>query len=101
MASTFAQHKLRLALIDNSSSSLNEAVSNLKLPQEDVLAIEADVSSFDDMKKASKSVIDKFGKVNVLCLNAGTSAQGASTYNAKMDVWKKVSLCVYAGDFTF
>lgn len=90
LASTFAQQKLRLALIDNSSSSLNEAVSNLKLPQSDVLAIEADVSDFEAMKKASKSVLDKFGKVNVLCLNAGTSATGASTSNGKMDIWKKV-----------
>lgn len=81
---------MRLALIDNSASSLNEAVSKLNLPQSDVLAIEADVSSFDDMKKASKNVLDKFGKVNVLCLNAGTSATGASTSNGKLDIWKKV-----------
>jgi len=64
------------------------------LPESDVLAIEADVSSFDDMKKASKTVLDKFGKVNVLCLNAGTSATGASTSNGKMDIWKKVGIAI-------
>lgn len=90
LASTFAQQKIKLALIDNSASSLDEAVSKLKLPQADILAIEADVSDFEDMKKASKSVLDKFGKINVLCLNAGTSATGASTFNGKMDIWKKV-----------
>lgn len=90
LASTFANQNLKLALIDNSSSSLNEAISKLNLPPSDVLAIEADVASFDDMKKASETVLDKFGKINVLCLNAGVSASGASTSNAKMDIWKKI-----------
>lgn len=91
LASTFAKEKLKLALIDNSTSSLNEAVSKLELPQSDILAIEADVSSFEDMQKASKTVLDKFGKVNVVVLNAGVGGEGASTSNGKMDIWKKVS----------
>lgn len=82
---------MRLALIDNDKQHLHEAVAQLKLADHDVLAIEADVSDYDQMLKAAEQVKSKFGKVNVLCLNAGVGMEGATCSNGKIDVWRKVS----------
>lgn len=91
LASTFASHKMRLALIDNSSSDLSKASSELKLPGDDILTIEADVSKYEDMLDAAKKVKEKFGEksISVLCLNAGVGESGATTWNGKVDTWTK------------
>jgi NADP-dependent 3-hydroxy acid dehydrogenase YdfG len=82
---------MRVALIDNDTSSLDEAVKTLKAPDSEVLAIQADVSDFSSMQNAASKVQERFGKnINILALNAGTSANGANSWNAKMDVWTKV-----------
>ena len=86
---------MKLALIDNSAQHLSDAVSALKIPSSDILPIQADVANFQEMTKAAQEIDAKFGKINVLCLNAGTSQQGASTWNANMEAWQKVSLSVY------
>lgn len=93
LAKTFAGHKMKLALIDNSQEHLSKAVSEMQSgsSNDDVLSVKADVSSFEDMQKAAKEVNDKFGKVNVLCLNAGTGAKGANTFDSDMASWQKVS----------
>ncbi|KAL7008605.1 hypothetical protein EMMF5_001867 [Cystobasidiomycetes sp. EMM_F5] len=92
LAKTFAGHKMKLALIDNSQEHLSKAVSEMQSgsSNDDVLSVKADVSSFEDMQKAAKEVNDKFGKVNVLCLNAGTGAKGANTFDSDMASWQKV-----------
>ena len=81
---------MKLALIDNSSEHLSDAVSALKLPESDILSIQGDVSNYEDMVQAAKQVHDKFTKVDVLCLNAGISMKGANTWNGNMDAWQKV-----------
>lgn len=90
LAQTFARSKLRLALIDNDTSALKEAVSALGLDDDDVLAIEADVSKYEEMVEAAQKVQKRFGKVNVLCLNAGVGLSGVTCWNGKMDGWHKV-----------
>ena len=70
---------MKLALIDNSSEHLSKAVSELQSQvqnKDDIISITADVGNWDEIHNAAKTVYDKFGKVNVLCLNAGTSGAG-------------------------
>lgn len=83
---------MRLALIDISSSDLSKASSELKLPEDDILTIEADVSKYEDMLEAAKKVKEKFGEksTSVLCLNAGVGESGTTTWNGKVDTWTKV-----------
>lgn len=95
LGATFASHGMRLALIDNNKASLDEAVKAFKLPESDVLAVEADVSDFSSMQNAASKVQQQFGQnVNVLCLNAGTSSSGAHSWSAP-EIWTKVR----SGDF--
>ena len=82
-ATTFAAKKMKLALIDNSSEHLSKAVSELQSQiqnKDDIISITADVGNWDEIHNAAKTVYDKFGKVNVLCLNAGTSGAGAKLW---------------------
>lgn len=89
LASYFASQKLRLALIDVSKQHLDEAVSNLKLAEQDILPIQADVSSQKELESAAEQIKNKFGKLNVLCLNAAAGDGGVSTWNGSLDGWTK------------
>ena len=67
---------LRVCIADIGTEKLHEASSRLG----DVLAIEADVSSIDDIRQLKEAVYSSYGKVNVLMNNAGTGLAGNDSW---------------------
>jgi len=80
---SLAKHYLilgnKVTIIARNQNRLDEAVKYLSNFSNisNILAISADVSSFDDINKAIEKTINHFGKIDVLVNCAGTSVAGA------------------------
>lgn len=56
----------------------------------DTLAIQVDVSKYDQVRATFKQVADKFGRLDILVNNAGTTTRSALTGETDVGEWHKV-----------
>ncbi len=76
MVGRFARAGMKVALADVEKEALVIAESELRNLGADVLAVQTDVSSLGSMEALRDLVLDRWGKVHVLCNNAGVSGGG-------------------------
>jgi NAD(P)-dependent dehydrogenase (short-subunit alcohol dehydrogenase family) len=69
-AQRFLEEGARVAISGRNQKTLDEAVKNLG---NGILAVKADTARLDDTEKFLKAVVDKFGKIDVLFVNAGVA----------------------------
>src|SRR5690242_10723109 len=80
LATRFAQEGMRVVLADVEEPVLEAAVTRLRQQEHDVLGVVTDVSSGASVEALRDQVIETYGKVDVLCNNAGVGGRGASDY---------------------
>ena len=76
MARAFADAGMRVMLADIDAETLNRAEAELKGRGAKVSSIVCDVTKEKSVFEAAEATIDVFGKVHVLCNNAGVAAGG-------------------------
>ena len=76
MARRFAREKLRVVLADIEAPALQEACTELEKTGAEVLAVQTDVSSADAVHALAERAHQAFGKVHILCNNAGVAGGG-------------------------
>lgn len=89
MARAFAAAGMKVMIGDIEAGPAQAAVDELKAKGHDAACVRVDVTKLDDMHAAAKKTIDTFGKVHVLCNNAGVGCGGRSE-TAKMRNWQWV-----------
>ena len=86
MARRFSRAGARLVVADIEAAALERATQTLP---EGTLAVPTDVGSADEVEQLARAVIDHFGRVDVVCNNAGVS-----TFNLlerqSLDDWRWV-----------
>jgi NAD(P)-dependent dehydrogenase (short-subunit alcohol dehydrogenase family) len=91
-AKRFAAMNLKICIADVDSERLHRATEALAAVSpggaRDVLAIRADVSRLDEVRKLEKAVRDRFDRVNVLMNNAGVQP-GSGIFGPEAN-WDKV-----------
>ena len=75
MALTFGREGCNVVCVARRKSALDEVVSLIEKDGGKALAIAADVSVFEDMKKVAKTTVDTFGSIDILLSNAGVIPQ--------------------------
>lgn len=89
MATRFAQEGMKVVLGDVEQPALEAAVTRLRQQEFDVLGVVTDVSSLPSVENLAREAIERFGKVNVLCNNAGVGGSRAERiWNATMKDWE-------------
>lgn len=87
-ATKLASEGANVVICARTDSSLNEAANHiLEETGIEVLTVIADVTKEEDCQKVIAKAIEKFGKLNILVNNAGTSAAN-SFLNVDSDFWK-------------
>jgi NAD(P)-dependent dehydrogenase (short-subunit alcohol dehydrogenase family) len=76
MAEAFGREGMSVMLADIESGPLNAAVEELRAKQIRAEGVITDVTSRDSVRKAALETIAKFGKVHLVCNNAGIGAGG-------------------------
>ncbi|GGA72740.1 short-chain dehydrogenase [Flavobacterium palustre] len=86
VAASLLKEGMKVAITGRSQQALDEAVS--RLSSDDVLALEADVRSFDSQQQAVQKTIEKWGKIDLLVANAGIGHY-TSIEDLTPDLWNE------------
>lgn len=77
MARAFAERGMKLVLADIEQGALDSASEELRASGAEVSTVHCDVADYASMEAAANHAFDAFGKVHVLCNNAGVSPVGS------------------------
>ncbi|HEX5369085.1 MAG TPA: SDR family NAD(P)-dependent oxidoreductase [Dehalococcoidia bacterium] len=88
MASRFAQEGMKVVLGDVEEPALEAAVAKLRQQEYDVLGVLTDVAKPESVEHLAQETLDRYGKVHILCNNAGVGGSGASSlWEATLKDW--------------
>lgn len=88
LARTFMRNGMAVAMIDRRGDKLNEALAQVRgLGQGRAIAIEADVSQHDEVHRAADQVAREFGKIHLVCNNAGVVVRGLPMAEITDQTW--------------
>lgn len=86
MARRFAAAGARLVLADIETGALETAVAALASAGVDVIGQRTDVADYASVEALEARAVERFGKVHLLCNNAGVSITGP-TWKMSLDDW--------------
>lgn len=89
IALAYAREGATLALVARSSDEIEQTVAEIEALGCKALAVQADVSRPDDVKRMVKTVLEEFGQVDILFNAAGLRAVAPSE-ELPFEEWKKV-----------
>jgi len=77
IATSFAREGAKLGLVDLDAERLAKTAGELRDLGAEVLAVTADVSNEDDVRRLMRQVVDTYGRLDVQVNNAGIATHGA------------------------
>ncbi|MBK7950713.1 MAG: SDR family NAD(P)-dependent oxidoreductase [Deltaproteobacteria bacterium] len=80
LAAAFGELGMRVVLADVEAEALERVASMLRAKSVDALALPTDVADAEAVDRLARTSVERFGRVDVLCNNAGVS-----TFNALAD----------------
>ena len=86
LARALAAEGCRIVIADIEEAALEEAAASLP---GDVLAVQTDVSKIKDVEALAAATVERFGRVDILCNNAGISTFN-TIENQTLDDWRWV-----------
>jgi NAD(P)-dependent dehydrogenase (short-subunit alcohol dehydrogenase family) len=88
MAERFAQEGMKVVLSDIEETALNAAVQALKQQEHDVIGVVTDVASPQAVDELAKQTLAAFGKVNLVCNNAGVFLPMKPMWESTLKDWQ-------------
>src|SRR5262245_17864537 len=85
----FAVDGMKVVIADVEPGALDAAAGELRARGADVLAVRTDVAQAEDVNALAQQTLARFGKVHVLCNNAGVSV-GGPMWEHTLDDWRWV-----------
>jgi NAD(P)-dependent dehydrogenase (short-subunit alcohol dehydrogenase family) len=98
VALAYAQEGADIALVARSSDEIRQATSEIEALGRQALAVQADVSNPEDVKRMVAAVLEKFDKVDILFNAAGVRAVAPSE-ELPFEDWQKVLAVNLGGSF--
>lgn len=86
IASALGEAGVKVAVADIEKVALKKAVDKLRKGGADVLALQVDVTDREALKRAAKKTQKHFGKIHIVCNNAGV-ASGGPIHKASYKDW--------------
>jgi NAD(P)-dependent dehydrogenase (short-subunit alcohol dehydrogenase family) len=87
LVQNFLKVGMQVVIVDVNREYLEEVRSALG-PRDDVLFVQADVGDRDQLRAAAGEAIRRFGKIHVLCNNAGIGG-GGNTNDPEFEAWDR------------
>ena len=87
MARSFTAAGMKVVLADIEAGPLEAATDELAAKGHEVLGVRTDVSSLADVHALAERTVERFGKVNLLCNNAGVGT-AAPVQRTSLEDWR-------------
>ena len=88
-AQRFAEEGMRVVLADIEKPALDAAVAELRQQEHDVIGVQTDVSNIASVENLARETIAAYGKVHVVCNNAGvTKHTGEAVWELTDNDWQ-------------
>lgn len=88
-AKTFANQGAKLVIVDINEAGVNETVNIIKQSGHEAIGIKVDITSKESVDAMVKTVLDTFGRIDVLVNNAGIS-QKVTVEDMTLDDMKRI-----------
>lgn len=72
-AQRFAREGMRMVLADVDGSAIEQLASQLRSDGQEAVSVATDVSQAEEVEKLARATLDAYGKVHLVCNNAGVS----------------------------
>jgi len=99
IAITYAQEGAKVVVADINEEHANETVNLIKQNGGEAFAIKADSSKADENKKLVDFVVEKYGRLDIACNNAGVGGPAKPTAAYEPEEWDKVIALNLSGVF--
>ena len=86
-AERFAQEGMRVVLADIEEPVLDATVRELRLREYDVIGVRTDVSSLDSVEALAQRALEAYGKIHVVCNNAGVGGERGMIWEETQKAW--------------
>jgi NAD(P)-dependent dehydrogenase (short-subunit alcohol dehydrogenase family) len=87
MAGRFAQEGMKVVLADVEDDALRRAEAEFREKGIDVLGVLTDVSKPEAVENLAQQTLNAFGKVHIVCNNAGVAGAWGPTWENTLDDW--------------
>ena len=87
-AERFARAGMQVVLADIEEEALKTAVRELEQEEHRVIGVVTNTMSRDSVQALARRAIDEFGKVHIVCNNAGVTSRGDAGAAGRRGVWE-------------
>ena len=88
LAERFAREGMKLVIADVEAGALDQTVGQLRDAGAEVIGVQTDVTSFESVDALAAAAFAEYGKVHVLCNNAGVGPPSAAVWDTTPNDWK-------------
>ena len=96
---TFSRNGTKVAIVDRDIKLARQLADKLKTKNKEAVAIECDVTSEKQTEKAFSMVVEEFGRVDILHVNAGIISKKKYIVDYSMEDWNKIISVNLTGAF--
>lgn len=98
-AMAFARKGANVVIADINEQKLAETEKLLNEDEVEILSVKADMSKEEDIRDMVEKTIQKFGRLDIACNNAGIGGESATTGEYSIEGWDKVLNINLRGQF--
>lgn len=88
LATRFAQEGMKVVLADVEAPALDAAVLQLQQAEHQVIGVRTDVSKPESVDELAQKALDAFGKVHIVCNNAGVGGGRGLLWESSLKDWQ-------------
>ncbi len=88
LAQRFAREGMRVVMADIEDGALEAAVQTLRHAEHDVIGVQCDVAKPESVAAMASRAIETYGKVHVVCNNAGVISSNIPIWEASVRDWQ-------------
>jgi NAD(P)-dependent dehydrogenase (short-subunit alcohol dehydrogenase family) len=88
LATRFAQEGMKVVLADVEEPALDAAVQQLTQAEHQVIGVRTDVSKPESVDELAQKTLDAYGKVHILCNNAGVGGGRGLLWESSLKDWQ-------------
>lgn len=98
-AKLFTAEGAKVAVLGRTKEKLEETLERIRERGGEAIAVEGDISRYEDMERAVRAVVDRWGRLDILFANAGVNGVWAPIEELAPEEWDKTIAINLSGTF--